>query len=122
MTMDFFGLEDATRRLFLVTEEMDRKVPSAINQVCRAGAEMVAGYARVDSGALRGSIGHADAVPTGDGWQGRVGTGSDYGRRRLDLGFDGTDSRGRTYHDPPWPAFSLVAPQLPAMLAGALRG
>jgi len=122
MTMDLFGLDDVTRRLFLVTEEMDRKIPSAINQVCRAGAEMVAGYALVDEGDLRGSVGSADAVKTGDGWEGRIGTGSEYGRRRMDLGFDGTDSLGRQYHDPPHPAFSLVAPQLPGMLAGALRG
>lgn len=122
LDIDLYGLEDVTRRLFLVTEEMEARIPRAINQVARAGADMVAGYAPVLSGALQASIGHTDAVRTGDGWEARIGTGSPYGRRRLDLGFDGTDSLGREYHDPPHAAFSIVAPQLPGMLVGALRG
>lgn len=122
MTMDLFGLEEVTRSLFLVSQEMEAKIPAAINQVCQTGAEMVSGYALVESGDLRASVDFSPAVETGDGWEGRIGTGSPYGRRRMDLGFDGVDSLGRNYSDPPHPAFGLVAPQLPGMLARALRG
>lgn len=122
MTMDFFGVDDAIKRLFLVTEEMERKIPSAIDRTTSIGAEMVTGYVPIFTGALLASVGTSPAVPTGDGWEGRVGTGSPYGRRRLDLGFHGTDSRGRNYDDQPHPAFSIVAPQLPGILARELRG
>lgn len=122
MSIDLMGLDDVTRRLFMVTEEMDRKIPAAINRTTQIGADMVAGLAPVLSGELRGSIGSTPAVQTGDGWEGRLGTGSPYGRRRLDLGFSGTDSLGRDYNDPAHPAFGVVAGQLPGILAGQLRG
>ena len=122
LNVDLFGLDDVTRRILFVKKEWDDKIPGAINRTCQTGAEMAAGMAPVDKGTLRSDIGFREAVQTGDGWEGRVGVGVAYGRRRMDLGFSGTDSRGRSYNDPANPVFGPVAAQLPGILARELRG
>lgn len=121
MNVDLFGLDDVTRRLLWVQQDMEDRIPGAISRTCEIGAEMVTGYAPVSSGALAGDIGFSAAERTGTGWEGRVGVGLPYGRRRLDLGYRGTDSMNRSYNDPAHPAFGVVAPQLPGILIRELK-
>ena len=57
----------------------------------------------VVSGALRRSITHKGPDHVGFGsWEVQVGPTTVYGRR-IELGFSGSDSLGRVYHQPPFP-------------------
>ncbi len=59
---------------------------------------------RVRTGTLRRSIRVDGPRRVGTGWEARVGPTVIYSRR-VELGFDGTDAIGRTYHQPPYPFF-----------------
>ena len=71
----------------------------------RSGATIShrAGGPGVVTGAHRNSIAVKRELPSGvHGWQVLAGPGRPYSRR-LELGFDGPDSLGRVYHQPPYP-------------------
>lgn len=70
----------------------------------------------VVTGTLRRSITMGVVTPWGvRGWATRVGPTVIYGRR-IELGFTGTDSRGRSYNQPAYPYFrpamQTVAPRI----------
>ena len=78
----------------------------------------------VVSGDLRRSIRHEPVEPDGFGYKTRVGPGMVYGRR-VELGFTGTDSKGRHYNQPPYPYFrpavESTAPKLELLAAEVWR-
>ncbi len=59
---------------------------------------------KVRSGRLRGGIRVVGPRRAAGGWEAMVGPTVVYSRR-IELGFDGTDAIGRTYHQPPYPYF-----------------
>jgi hypothetical protein len=62
----------------------------------------------VITGTLRRSITHDPITPYGaGGWQTQVGPTVIYGRR-VELGFSGADSRGRTFNQPGYPYFGTA--------------
>ncbi len=63
------------------------------------------------AGRLRDSIGHSGIIETSEGPSIIIGTDQPYGRR-VELGFEGTDSAGRTYHQQPQPYIEPVLDEL----------
>jgi len=96
-------------------EAMDARVDAATGTAVRDGALIIQRQAqtnasgrpgpRVITGTLRRSIRVDGPHRIGTAWEARVGPTVVYGRR-VELGFDGTDSLGRTYHQPPYPYFA----------------
>ena len=64
------------------------------------------------AGTLRDSIGHSGVILTGEGPTILIGSGEDYARR-IDLGFHGTDSLGRSYDQEAQP---FIEPVLDGLL------
>ncbi len=95
-------------------EAMDARVDLASRNTVRDGAQMIQRQAqqnasgrpgpRVVTGTLRRSIRVDGPRRVGTAWEARVGPTVVYSRR-VELGFDGTDAIGRTYHQPPYPYF-----------------
>lgn len=78
-------------------------------------------YPNVVTGSLRRSI-HVDSVKriSFGVWQSVTGPSMIYGRR-IDLGFNGADSIGRIYHQPPYPYFTDGFEQAKDQLPGIFR-
>jgi Bacteriophage HK97-gp10, putative tail-component len=97
-------------------EAMDARVDAACGATVRDAARVIQRQARtnatgrpgpkVRTGTLRRSITIRYPKRGGGGvWEAQIGPTAVYSRR-VELGFDGTDSIGRTYHQPPYPYFA----------------
>lgn len=75
------------------------------------------------TGVLEGSIRIVDyAAQSGDGVAGEWGSTDVVYARRLELGFSGTDARGRSYNQPPMPYLRPAADvHYPGLLAAVQR-
>ncbi len=95
-------------------EAMDARVDLACRNTVRDGAQVIQRQARMNAsgrpgprvrtGTLRRSITIRYPHRGGGVWEAQIGPTVIYARR-VELGFDGSDAIGRTYHQPPYPYF-----------------
>jgi hypothetical protein len=111
LEFDLLGVSEFVTALEAMAGRVDRATGTAIKDAAhviqrqaRANASGRPGP-RVRSGTLRRSITIKYPKRGGGGvWEAMIGPTVIYSRR-VELGFDGTDSIGRTYHQPPYPFF-----------------
>ncbi len=111
LEFDLLGVPEFVAAL----EAMDARASLACRNTVRDGAQMIQRQARMNAtgrpgprvrtGTLRRSITIKYPHRGGGGlYEAQIGPTAIYSRR-IELGFDGTDSIGRTYHQPPYPYF-----------------
>ena len=111
LEFDLLGVPEFVAAL----EAMDARVDLASRNTVRDGAQVIQRQARMNAtgrpgpkvrtGTLRRSITIKYPHRGGGGlYEAQIGPTVIYSRR-IELGFDGTDSIGRTYHQPPYPYF-----------------
>lgn len=110
LEFDLLGVSEFVAAL----EAMDARVEVATRTAVANSALMIQRQAQtnasgrpgpnVRSGTLRRSFRVDGPHRIGTGWEARIGPTVIYSRR-VELGFDGTDSIGRIYHQPPYPYF-----------------
>ena len=119
ITTSFNG-DEAARSFTTFGLDMDRRVVNAVRQTAEWAKTEIADNAPVRTGNLRDSIGVGPMEKTDGGVYCDVGTGEPYGRR-IEFGYDETDTLDRSYHQAPQPYFGPVVPQILGELEGRIR-
>ncbi len=125
MGIEWVGRDEFVARLQRIQEQISVEARAAVVEVASAVEAAAKQNAsgrpgpNVITGTLRRGIVTAPVEPFGaGGWQTHVGPTVIYSRR-VELGFRGTDSRGRTYDQPGYPfftpAWSSIAPRAQAI-------
>lgn len=111
-SFEWLGINEFTAALARVGDRVAAEMRAAVAEIAadveKAAKQGASGRPgpEVVTGTLRRSITHDPITPWGlGGWQTRIGPTVIYGRR-IELGFHGTDSRGRQYNQPGYPYFS----------------
>lgn len=110
-TSSFDGAESTTHAFTLFGDTSVKAIEQALMATAEWATPIIAANAPVVSGRLRDSIGHSPIERTEDGPEIRIGTGEPYGRR-IELGYQGTDSAGRSYNQEPQPFIGPVDDEL----------
>ena len=110
LEFDLLGVPEFTAALEAMAGRVDRATQMAVRDAALVIQRQAQANAsgrpgpRVRTGTLRRSIRVGGPRRVSTGWEERVGPTVIYSRR-IELGFDGTDAIGRTYHQPPYPYF-----------------
>lgn len=119
VSVSFVGEEQARHAFALFADASERALIQALAATAEWATPIIAANAPVGTrddrthtpGQLRDSIGHSPIERTADGPEIRIGTGEPYGRR-VELGYRGTDSAGRSYEQDPEPYIGPVVDEL----------